>query len=72
VAKDYSDWRNKRHRTVGTAVASVFGLSIAILLIYTALNAATRGYFRGRLRVVAAMALALGVLAAMYAIRRVG
>jgi len=72
VAKDYSDWKNKRHRTAGTAVASVFGLSVVILLIYTALNAATRGYFRGRLRVVAAMALALGVLAAMYAIRRVG
>jgi hypothetical protein len=72
VAKDYSDWRNKRHRTAGAAVASVFGLSIAILLIYTALNAATRGYFRGRLRAAAALTLALGLLAAVYAIRRVG
>jgi hypothetical protein len=72
VARDYSDWRNKRHRTIGSAVASIFGLSIAILLIYTALNAVTRGYFRGRLRTAAAMALALGLLVAVYAIRRVG
>ena len=72
VARDYSDWRNKRHRTIGSAVASVFGLSIAILLIYTVLNAVTRGYFRGRLRVAAALTLALGVLAAVYAVGRVG
>ena len=72
VAKNYSDWRNKRHRTAGTAVASIFGLSIAILLIYTVLNAVTRGYFRGRLRAAAAMTLALGVLAAVYAVGRVG
>jgi hypothetical protein len=51
---------------------SVAGLSITILLIYTAVNAATKGYFRGRLRAAAAVTLALALLAAVYAIRGVG
>jgi hypothetical protein len=72
LTREYEDWRNDRHRTTRGAVASVFGLSIAILLIYTVLNAVTKGYFRGRLRAAAAMTLALGVLAAVYAVGRVG
>jgi hypothetical protein len=72
VAREYSAWRSNRHQTVGGAAASVVGLSIAILLIYTAVNAATKGYFRGRLRAAAALTLALGLLAAVYAIRGPG
>jgi hypothetical protein len=72
LAREHAIWRNDRRQTAWGAVASVAGLSITILLIYTAINAATKGYFRGRLRAAAALTLALGLLAALYAIRGVG
>jgi hypothetical protein len=72
LAREHAIWRNDQRQTAWGAVASVAGLSITILLIYTAVNAATKGYFRGRLRAAAALTLALGLLAALYAIRGVG
>ena len=72
LAREHAIWRNDRRETAWGAVVSVAGLSITILLIYTAVNAATKGYFRGRLRAAAAVTLALALLAAVYAIRGVG
>ena len=69
LAREHAAWRNDRRQTAWGAVGLVTGLSIAILLIYTAVNAATKGYFRGRLRAAAALTLAMGLLAAVYAIR---
>ena len=39
---------------------SLVGLSLAILAIYSVMNALTKGYFRARLRASAGLALALG------------
>lgn len=67
--RDYSTWLRVRGDTRRGAVASVVGLSVAILLVYAAVNAITKGYFRGRLRAGAVLSLALGVLAVVYLTR---
>jgi hypothetical protein len=72
LARDYSTWLRTRGDTRRGAVASVVGLSLAILLVYAAVNAITKGYFRGRLRAGAAVSLALGLLVVIWSIRGMG
>jgi hypothetical protein len=58
--RDYETWRHLRTETVTHTAGSLVGLCLAILAIYFVVNAATKGYFRGRLRCAAALALILG------------
>lgn len=72
LTREYSAWLRIRGATRRGAVASIVGLSLAILFVYAAVNAVTHGYFRGRLRAGAAVSLALGLLAVVYSIRGMG
>jgi hypothetical protein len=72
LAREHADWLSVRRHTRRSAVASIVGLSLAILLIYAALNAVTSGYFRGRLRAGAALMLAMCLLAVIYWIQSAG
>lgn len=72
IAGEHAAWLNSRHHARRSAVASVFGMSLAILLIYAVMNAVTKGYFRGYLRTGAALGMALGVIGAWYVIRATG
>lgn len=57
IAVEYSAiLRDQRHALIRN-IFSMAGMCAAILLIYFALNAATKGYFRGRLRMAAALSL---------------
>jgi hypothetical protein len=57
IAVEYSaNLRDQRHALVRN-IFSMAGMCAAILLIYFVLNAATKGYFRGRLRLGAALSL---------------
>ena len=62
VIRDHDTWQRGRRESTRNSAASIVGLSVVILLIYAVLNAITKGYFRGRLRAAAAVALGCGVL----------
>jgi hypothetical protein len=72
LMREHADWLSVRRHTRRSAVVSIFGMSLAILLIYAALNAVTSGYFRGRLRAGAALMLAMGLLVVIYWIQSAG
>lgn len=69
IARDYDAWRTGRTATVTHTGFSLVGLSLAILAIYTVMNVLTKGYFRGRLRASAALALGLGTFLLIYLAR---
>jgi hypothetical protein len=60
VRRDYESWRQARTVSLRQTAGSLVGLCLAILAVYVVINAATKGYFRGRLRFTAALALLLG------------
>jgi hypothetical protein len=72
IERDYSMWLNKQQQAKRGTAASIAGLSLVILIIYSGLNAVTRGYFRGRLRAGAAMTMILSVMALYSLIRGPG
>jgi hypothetical protein len=72
LAREHATWLRNRYHTRRGALAGVAGLSLAILLVYAAVNAATKGYFRGRLRAGAVLSLALGLFAVIYTTRGTG
>jgi hypothetical protein len=72
IAGEHAVWLSGRQHARRSAVASVVGMSLAILLIYAVVNAATKGYFRGYLRTTAAAAMTLGVIGVWYVIRGTG
>ena len=62
MVREHDTWLGGREASVRQRTGSILGLGAAILLIYAVMNAATKGYFRGRLRVGAAMALGIGAV----------
>lgn len=66
LVREHELWLRSRHDTRRGAAASIVGLSLAILLVYAAVNAVTKGYFRGRLRAGAVLSFALGFTAVVY------
>jgi hypothetical protein len=62
MVREHDAWLRAREVSVRQTTGSILGLGAAILLIYAVMNAATKGYFRGRLRVGGAMALAIGAV----------
>jgi hypothetical protein len=72
VRRDYSDWRQARSATVRHTAGSLVGLCLAILAIYFVVNAATKGYFRTRLRCAAALTLILGTGCLIWLARAAG
>jgi hypothetical protein len=72
IAREHAIWLSSRQHARRGAVASIAGMALAILLIYAAVNAVTKGYYRGYLRTTAAAAMALGVVGAWYVIRGTG
>ena len=69
IARDYDAWRHSRAETARSTGFSLVGLSLAILAIYTVMNVLTKGYFRGRLRASAALALGVGTFFLIYLAR---
>jgi hypothetical protein len=69
IARDYDAWRRDRAATTRSTGFSLVGLSLAILAIYAVMNVLTKGYFRGRLRASAALALGLGTFLLIYLAR---
>jgi hypothetical protein len=59
-------------RTRLTAYASLAGFMGVITILYWFLNAATKGYFTGRLRFAAVTLSFLGIVIAMYTLARMG
>ena len=49
ISRDYDAWRHTRAAATRSAGFSLLGLSLAILAIYSVMNALTKGYFRARL-----------------------
>lgn len=58
--------RDARHRTWASTAASALCLALVVFLLYSLLNAGTKGYFAWPLRIVCTCALALFYLGAMY------
>lgn len=72
IAREHAIWLSSRQHVRRGAVASIVGMSLAILLIYAVVNAVTKGYFRSYLRTGAALGIALGGIGAWYVIRGTG
>jgi hypothetical protein len=72
LLREHAQWVEARRRAQRGAMASIGGMSLAILLVYAVLNALTKGYFRGRLRAGAALTLAAVVIGAVYAFHGAG
>lgn len=62
VAAERARWADEAHRARLHRMKQASMSAGVILLAYAAANAMTKGYFRGRLRVLAVLALALPVL----------
>ena len=69
IARDYDAWRHTRAVATRSTGFSLVGLSLAILAIYSVMNALTKGYFRARLRASAGLALALGTFLLIWLAR---
>ena len=72
IAGEHGIWLSSRHHARRGALFSIAGMSLAILLIYAAVNGVTKGYFRGYLRTTAVAAMTLCVIGAWYVIRATG
>jgi hypothetical protein len=72
VAREHRIWRQSRDTTVRRTGASIFGLSVVILLVYAVLNFLTKGYFRGRLRAMAGFALCGGTMVLIWLMKAAG
>jgi hypothetical protein len=72
IAHEHAVWASGRQHARRGAMASIVGMSLAILLIYAVVNAVTKGYFRGYLRTGAALGMTLGVIGVWYVIRSAG
>jgi hypothetical protein len=69
VAMEYNAMARERQIAPGRMIASIGGLAALIVLTYAGVNAWTKGYFRGRLRAGAVVAMIAGASVVMWAHR---
>jgi hypothetical protein len=60
ILRDHDAWLRGRQSHSRNTAASIFGMSVAVVVIYAFVNVITKGYFRCRLRAAAAFAIASG------------